>query len=246
MEILIFIIGAFMGSVVNALAYRLPRNIAWTRGRSICPKCKHELAWSDLIPLLSYLFLGGKCRYCKKVFGIRYLIVELIMAFGFVVINSWFIAPISVILMGLMTVTMIIAVMDLETQLIADTMVILWGVLVVSYKFFTVGWAVDWINTVLAIAAGVGLIGGIWLFSKKQAMGEGDIGVAAVMGLWLGFGRTMVALWLAFVLGGLVGLGVVLSRRGGLKTKIAFGPFLVAGSWAAFWFGDILIKWTGL
>lgn len=246
-----------MGSVVNALVYRLPRGLSWTSGRSMCPKCKHPLAFWDLIPLLSYIGLGGKCRYCKKAFGVRYFLVELAMAGGFVAIfnfscgaGSCFAGQFSIlkslILMGVLTVTMVIAVMDWETQMIADAMVLIWGVLVVSYKLLVVGLMNDWTNILLAVAVGVIIIGGIWWLSHKNAMGEGDIEVAVVMGLWLGWPKVLVALWLAFVVGGLVGLVVVLTRKADMKSKIAFGPFLVVGSWAAFIFGDILVKWTGL
>lgn len=245
-DILVFVIGAMAGSVVNALAYRLPRNISWTTGRSMCPICKHALAWQDLIPLLSYVLLGGKCRYCKKAFGVRYFLVELIMAVGFVLIFNQFSIFKTLILMGILTVTMVIAVMDWETQFIAEVMVAAWGVLVVLFNWSNFSNWSYWTNILLAVVVGVGLIGGIWLLSRKTAMGEGDIEVAVVMGLWLGWPKMLVALWLAFVVGGLAGAGVVLTRRAGLKSKIAFGPFLVIGSWAAFLFGNILFKWTGL
>lgn len=245
-DIFVFFIGAAVGSVVNALSYRLPNNLSWLHGRSKCPKCKHELGFLDLIPLLSYLGLSGKCRYCKKPIGIRYFLVELVIAIMFVVISLWFVAPSSWILMAILAVTMLIAVMDWETQLIADMAVVIWGVLVISYQLTVNNYLFNWTNMLIAVGVGVGIIGGIWLTTKRNAMGEGDIGLAVVMGLWLGWPNVLVALWVAFVCGGVVGAVMIISGRKKLKSKIAFGPFLIIGSWVAFLYGSILVKWIAI
>ena len=119
-----FLGGAVVGSAANAIIHRLPRGVSWWKGRSLCPQCKHTLAWYDLIPLLSYLILGGKCRYCHRLIPLRYLLVELVMAAGFGYLHS----PIWA---AILFVTVIIAVMDWESMLVSDWMVVIWGGLVV-------------------------------------------------------------------------------------------------------------------
>lgn len=221
-----FLGGAVAGSAANAIIYRLPRGLGWGKGRSLCPRCKHPLAWYDLIPLLSYLMLGGKCRYCHRPIPLRYLLVELVMAAGFAYLHS----PIWA---ALLFVTVIIAVMDWEMMLVSDWLVGSWLVLVLismNYELITMNLA----GAALATA----LIGGIWAISRGKAMGFGDVEIAAVLGLWLGWPKTISALWLAFVVGGVIGGIRVIRGISGMKSQIAFGPFLILGGWLAY-----LIQW---
>lgn len=208
-------VGVVAGSVANALIYRLPRGISWWKGRSMCPECKHALAWYDLIPLLSYLFLKGKCRYCRKPIAIRYFLVELVMGIAFAVSGLSFLSC-------LVWVTVVIAVMDWEMGLVSEWMVVLWGLLVL--------WKGSWVG----LGVGVIIIGGIWAVSRRRAMGFGDVEIAAVMGWWLGWPKIVVGLWVAFVGGAIV--GVITKRK--LHGVIAFGPFLILGTWIAYLWGD--------
>ena len=216
-----FLGGAIAGSAANAIIYRLPHGVSWWKGRSLCPRCKHPLAWYDLIPLFSFLSLRGKCRYCGTAIGIRYLLVELVMALGFAYLHTPLLA-------GLLFATVVIAVMDWESMLVSDWMVGIWLVLVLLLGQFS------WVG----LAVGVGLIGAIWAISKGKAMGFGDVEIAAVLGLWLGWPKTAYALWIAFVSGAAVGIWYLVVGKKKMKSRIAFGPFLILGSWLAF-----LIQW---
>ena len=203
--------------------------MSWWKGRSLCPQCKHTLAWYDLIPLLSYLILGGKCRYCHRLIPLRYLLVELVMAAGFGYLHS----P---ILAALLFVTVIIAVMDWESMLVSDWMVVIWGGLVVVSSGIRMG-------NVWGVLVGLGVIGGIWMITKGKAMGFGDVEIAAILGLWLGWPKTIYALWLAFVSGAIVGVYLLISKEKKLTSRIAFGPFLILGGWIGYVWGERIISW---
>ncbi len=225
MILLRFVFGAIIGSVANALVYRLPRGLSWSQGRSRCPKCHQALAWYDLLPLVSFLILGGKCRSCHKPISLRYLVIELFMVVGFL----WLPTP---LLWALWFVTIIIAFMDWETMLVSDWLVVIGLVLA-----FLINWPPSklWLWGLLLA---VGLIGGIWALSRGRAMGFGDVEIVAVLALWLGWPGVGIALWVAFVSGAIVGVGYLLGGKKRLQSQIAFGPFLILGGWAAY-----LLQW---
>ena len=230
MSIIWAVLGAVAGSVANAVIDRLPRRESWFTGRSKCDKCKHELGVVDLVPVLSYLSLGGKCRYCRKPIAVRNLLVELSMIFGFLALSTW---PLALIFW----VTVVIAVMDFETMLVSDWLVGLWFVL----TLFTMNYELITMN-LLGAAVAVGVIGGLWVLTKKRGMGDGDIGIAAVMGYWLGWPRVAPALWISFVAGAVYGLWLIVHSRAKMKSQIPFGPFLIIGAWIGYVWGDKFIK----
>ena len=212
--------------MANAVIDRVPRGESWFAGRSHCDKCNHELGVLDLIPLLSFVFLGGRCRYCHKPIGFRNFWVELWMGLGFVML-PWQ-------LWAAWWVTLVIAVMDWETRLVSEALVVIWGILVVfQLHSFSVA-------QLVGVAVGVGLIGGVWAVSRGKAMGFGDVEIAAVMGWWLGWPKIGVALWVAFVIGAIVGVIKLIKRLSNLRSEIAFGPFLLIGAWISYIWGGRL------
>ena len=217
MIFLMFVLGVIAGSVANAVIYRVPRGVSWYKGRSFCPNCKHALSSCDLLPIASYLLLRGKCRYCQSPIPVRYLLVELFLGVGFVL------SPLSNL--GILWVSTVIAVMDWETMLVSDWMVLIWGGLVVVSSG---------IGGISGGLVGMGVIGGLWLITKKKAMGSGDIGIAGVLGLWLGYPKILTTLWFAFVLGGIYGGYLLITKKAKLKTAVPFGPFLILGGWIAY------------
>ena len=237
MTLLMFITGAVAGSVANAVIYRLPRGLSWVRGRSRCPECKHNLGFWDLIPVLSWVMLRGKCRYCHSPIPYRYLLVELLLGSAFTVS---YLSNLGILSYFMIWVTTVIAVMDWETMLVSDWMVLIWaGLAILSHlgdlsNLSYLGGAV----------LGIGVIGGIWMISKRKAMGEGDIGIAAVAGLWLGWPRLVPALWISFVAGAAYGLWLLVLGKKTMKSKIAFGPFLILGSWIGYLWGDKIISYV--
>ncbi len=258
LNLLIFIIGAMFGSAANALIDRLPRRESWFKGRSHCDKCNHELKWYDLIPIFSYLYLTlnpsphfrrGKylsagCRYCEAAIPFRNTLVEIFMGIGFVVLSTKYEGLIlnSILLMGILWVTTIIAVMDWETKLVSEVMVGIWALLVVLLNLSNLGN----LSYLGGLVVAVMVIGGLWAISKGKAMGFGDVEIAAVMGFWLGWPAIVPAIWLAFVTGAIAGTIELVANRKTLKSQIAFGPFLVLGAWVGYFIGDKILIWSGL
>lgn len=215
--------GLLFGSAANAIIDRLPRKESWLSGRSHCDKCKHELSWKDLIPVFSYLSLKGKCRYCHSPISTRNLIVELAMATGFALIGPMW------LMLIIFWLTVIIAVMDWETMLVSELLVAIWGIVVILSHLSNL----NDLSYLVGLAVGISLIGGIWLVSRGRAMGFGDVEIAAVMGFWLGWPNIFWAMEVAFVSGAAVGLLQILRHKNKLKGRIAFGTFLIIGSWVA-------------
>ena len=212
-----------MGSAANAIIDRLPRKESWFKGRSHCDKCGHELKTLDLIPVISYLWLRGKCRYCHSPIPVRNLVVEVLMASGFVLSYLSHLGFLSYLMIWLTT---IIAVMDWETMLVSEWLVGAWLVAVLlsmNYELIT--------TNLLGLAVGVGVIGGLWAVTRGRGMGFGDVEIAGVMGLWLGWPKIFWGLEVAFITGAAVGLTQILLHKNKLKGKIAFGTFLILGAW---------------
>ena len=216
-----FVLGIIAGSVANAIIYRLPRGISWSKGRSFCPKCNHTLSLCDLIPVISFLILGGRCRYCHSPIPLRYLLVEIFLGGAFTLSYLSNLGYLSYLMIWISTV---IAFMDWETMLVSDWLVAIWAVIVIANGG----------TSIVGGLVGIGVIGGIWLITKKKAMGSGDIGIAAVLGLWLGYPKIINALWLAFVIGGIYGAYLLITKKAKLKTAVPFGPFLILGGWIAY------------
>lgn len=231
-----------MGSAANAIIDRLPRGESWAKGRSKCDKCKHELAGKDLIPIISFLALRGKCRYCHSPISNRNLIVEIIFGFTFVIINGNTLTLSGLLLSGVLWVTAMIAVIDWETNYVWEKMIAIWFLLVVFWQLNFGFQVLTFSDSIIGVLIGIGLIGGIWAFSRGKAMGFGDVEIVAVMGWWLGWSRLLVALWVAFVVGALFGLWQLAKGTKRLGSEIAFGPFLILGTWVAWKYGDIMMK----
>ena len=212
---------------------------------------------SKFSPSASGFAVGGRekggiyagCRYCRSPIAPRNLITELLMGIGFLVIFNFQFSIFNqfsifklLILLGIFWVTVIIAVMDWETMLVSEVMVAVWAGLVIMGNWGNWGNMGNWAGLMI----GIGLIGGIWLMSRGRAMGAGDIEIAAVMGWWLGWPKITVALWMAFILGSVVGVYRLAKKKSTLKSEIAFGPFLIIGSWAALVWGDKIWSFLGI
>jgi len=228
--------GAGMGSAANAIIDRLPKSEAWTKGRSHCDKCKHVLGVFDLVPIFSFLFLKGRCRYCHTQIPRRNLVVEIVMGIIAVIsFQSPIINKLSIAQFLVAWVTVVIAVMDWETRMVSEILIVLWGILVISNQLPVISW--------MGALVGLLIIGGIWAVSRGKAMGFGDVEIAAVMGFGLGFPRILTALWLGFVIGAVVGLVLIFKNIAKAKSVIAFGPFLILGYWGAYIWGYRLVQY---
>jgi leader peptidase (prepilin peptidase)/N-methyltransferase len=245
------VFGLMVGSAVNALVWRLKVGRSWVRGRSECPDCGHKLAAKDLVPVLSWLALGGKCRYCRKPIK-DHPIVELVTA-GVFGLSAYVLAPVSAVgwvhlglWLALATLLLVLAVYDARWMLLPDKVMLpLIGVAVV-YVVVTAALARDQ-QVLLGALSAAGVAGGAFyalvLGTRGRAMGGGDIKLAFAMGLMLGVQATIVAMMVAFNVAAAVGLVLIATRKRGRRDHIPFGPYLVGGAIVAFLYGREIVAW---
>jgi len=229
----------FLGTVPTAEA--APPDLVVTA--SHCPHCKHRLAAWDNIPLLGWLLLRGRCRYCKAPISIQYPLVELLTGVASAVI-AWQLGFGWPLLAGLVFTWILIAAsgIDFRTQLLPDqlTLPLLWlGLLIALVPLF-----VDAPTAILGAAIGyLSLWSVFWLFkllTGKEGMGYGDFKLLAALGAWMGAASLLPIILVSSLIGAIIG-GTVLAVRGkDRSTPIPFGPFIAAAGWVWFVFGDRL------
>ena len=254
---LVFIFGLIIGSFLNCFIYRLETNRGFLRGRSFCPHCKHELAWQDLIPVLSFFLLKGKCRYCKEPISWQYPLVELATAVLFVLIaNKQVIFSNSLGMLSLVNIffsfiiscfLIVIFVYDLKHYIIPDKVIypailftFIYGVF---YSYFILHSLSFMLNIGAAALGAATFFFLIYWFSKGKWLGFGDIKLGFLMGLYLGFPKILVALFFSFFIGAVIGLVLVAQDKKTLKSRVPFGPFLVLGTLIALFFGEQIVLW---
>ena len=247
-----FLFGLAIGSFLNVVIYRLRFGGSPMKGRSKCRKCKKQIAWFDNIPLFSFLMLGGKCRKCKVKIAIDYPLVELLVGLQFVWIywllkvnfnffHSWegfYSLALLIYWLILFSGSLAIAVYDLKHMIIPDE--ILWPLTVIAFLrlFVSHQWQV-----IPVAFLSMGFILSLWLMTRKKGMGFGDVKLAFLMGLVLGYPRIMVAFMIAFLTGAAVGIILLITKQKAMKSKIAFGPFLLLGMLAAKLWGYQIWQW---
>jgi|WetSurMetagenome_2_1015567.scaffolds.fasta_scaffold40149_3 leader peptidase (prepilin peptidase) / N-methyltransferase len=255
-EFFVFIFGLIIGSFLNCVIWRLYKEESFVSGKSYCPHCRHALGFYDLFPLFSYLFLKGKCRYCGKRISVQYPLVELITALLFVLIYFHF-GPVNalfsfnffqVIFWWIMaSFLVVIFVFDFKYYIIPDETIypaIIISMLWIMY-LFSFG-AIDRAGVVYFIASALGasfFFFLIWFFSRGMAMGFGDVKLAILMGLLLGYPNIIVGLFLGFLFGAIIGSILILFKKKGFKSEIPFGPFLLVGLFIALFWGEKIISW---
>lgn len=242
--IILLIIGLGIGSFLNCFAYRLDEIETIWKGRSHCPSCRHNLAWYDLIPLLSYITLRSRCRYCRKKISIIYPFSEILTAVILVLLYLKFgLSPIFFLYSLSSFVLIIIFLHDLLTLTIADFLVYIVFVLLIIASLISispVGNLIDKLEGAVIIAA---IPTFLVLISKEKWMGRGDIQVAILVGLMVGLRLSLIALFFTFFLGGIVGIILLSSKLAKLRDKVAFAPLLIAGGWLALFWGEKALNW---
>lgn len=233
-----FVIGACVGSFLNCIIYRLETNKSFLTGRSFCPACGHILSFKDLIPILSFLILKEKCRYCQRKISFQYPLVELITGFlfslffifkNYSIVDLFFYWTISAFLI-------LIFVFDLKHYLVPEKAVLIAILLTFIYKLFSF----QFFNLILGVLPTLFFLF-LVLVSKETWMGWGDVEIVFLMGLILGWPQILVALFFSFFLGALVGLILIFLKKKSFKSQIPFGPFLVTGTFFSIFFGQIFL-----
>lgn len=257
MQIIFFIFGLITGSFLNVCIYRLPRSLSIVTPPSACPVCHTPIKPWQNIPLLSYIFLGGKCGHCGQAISFRYPLVELLngvlywaAATSFQV--GWHTPIICIVVSALVVITFI----DLDFQIIPDSITlpgIVIGVLSASFLFpdpFSAG-PLHEIVGIRNSVAGLLIGGGLFILVAElgrrmagtDALGGGDIKLMAMIGAFMGWKAVLLTTFIGSVSGSLVGIFLILAKGKGGKSKIPFGPFLALGALVTLFYGNIILQW---
>ncbi|MGN7797902.1 prepilin peptidase [Leifsonia sp. 22587] len=259
MVAVVAVFGSLIGSFLNVVVYRVPAGMSLMRPASACPICGSRIRPHDNVPVLSWLLLRGRCRDCGTRIPVRYPLVELGTAALFAVVAFAFLVPLRVpgrplaatILellawLWLAAVTIALSIIDIETHRLPDRIVIPTAVAIAALLTAAAAVEGDWWRLGQA-GIGAAALGGFYLllaFVRPGAMGLGDVKLAGVLGLalgWAGWAQLAVGAFAAFVLGGVFSLVFVLAKRVDRKGGIPFGPWMLAGAWVGMFFGAQLV-----
>jgi leader peptidase (prepilin peptidase) / N-methyltransferase len=247
--IIAFILGSLIGSFLNVCIYRIPRNLSIITPSSRCPGCNIPIRPYDNIPIISYIFLGGKCRECRANISFRYPLVELLNAALYALVLwkfglGWHI-PVYFIFCSALVVIIFI---DLDFQIIPDRITlpgIVIGLIAGSFLLPDPFMRYDLLGFQSSIAGfliGGGLFYAVAVLSRG-GMGGGDIKMMAMVGSLMGWKSVLMTTFFGSLTGALVGILLMIFKGKGRKTKIPFGPFLALGALIALFYGQEILTW---
>ncbi|GAB4067619.1 A24 family peptidase [Angustibacter speluncae] len=247
--VIVAVLGLAIGSFLNVVIWRVPRGESVVSPPSACPSCGHEITPRDNVPVLSWLLLGGQCRHCHERISVRYPLVEAGTAAFFVVVAlrfgpSWELPA----FLYLAAITVALALIDIDVRRLPNAIVL------PSYPVaavLLVGAALlqgEPGTAIRAVLAGLALYAVYFVlaFIYPAGMGFGDVKLAGVLGLYLGYlgwGEVVVGWFLGFLVGGLGGAVLIVLRRAGRKSKIPFGPYMLVGAWLSVLAAEPMIDW---
>lgn len=239
--ILVFFTGTCVFSFLNVIVYRVPRQMSFIKGFSICPACRHRLGAADLIPVCSYIFLRGKCRYCKTAIGSRDTLIEVLGGVA-ALLCVWKFENYGTALtvFAFFCVLTVVAFLDIDTMEIADgchvAIVVIAGISVFTMPDITIPDRI-----IGAVCVSIPLL--LMTLAVAGAFGGGDIKLMAACGLFLGWKMTLVSTALAIFLGGGYGCYLLITKKKDRKDYFAFGPFLCMGMAVGVLYGRLIIDW---
>ncbi len=241
-----FFIGLAIGSFLNVCIYRIPLKKSIVRPPSSCPNCGKRIRFYENIPLISYLFLKGKCHYCRHPISWQYPMVEILVGFISLFLFIKFGINYQYILsLFFISNLLVISLIDMEHMIIPD---------VLSLPGILLGWAfsfiipdLTWTDSLIGILAGGGglylvAIGFAYL-TGKEGMGGGDIKLLAMIGAWMGWRSLPLIILMASLSGLVIGFSFMMFSGKGLGAKIPFGPYLSLGAIIYFFFGFQITHW---
>jgi len=254
----VFLFGACWGSFLNVCIYRIPAELSVVKPRSRCPKCMTNLSWRDNIPILGWLALGGKCRYCKAPISVRYPSIELLTALLFVLVWLRFpyelvLAPHWVLVFGLILGSFV----DIDEMWLPDRCTI-GGMIIGPIFSFLIpsmhgveGHLSGLVHSLVGLAFGLGLLWSVALIGrlvlKKDAMGFGDVKLMGALGAFLGVESIVFIVFVSSLLGSVIGVSFIALGKREWQSKIPFGPYIALAAilWllggSAVW--DAYVNW---
>ncbi|MBZ9624831.1 prepilin peptidase [Clostridium sp. FP2] len=244
----IFILGLLIGSFLNVCIYRIPRGESIAYPPSHCTSCGSNIKSYDLIPVISWIFLSGKCRGCGQKISIRYALVELATAILFLL--TYFQYGVSIFLLRyliLIPFLIVIAMIDYDTMEVYTTttwVAIAMGTVLLGVNFY-LGQAVA--TYLYGALFGAGFIIIIILLSKLiigiEGMGWGDAEICGLCGLFLGFKLTLIMMFFSFIIGGIVGIYLLRFKKKNGRSEMPFGPSIIMATFLIIIWGDKILNW---
>jgi leader peptidase (prepilin peptidase)/N-methyltransferase len=235
--VVVFLFGACWGSFLNVCIYRIPEEVSVIRPRSRCPKCLTDLAWKDNIPIFGWIFLGGKCRYCRAPIAVRYPMIELLTAVLFTL--TWLrfpydllVIPYWLMIFGLLLATFV----DIDEMWLPDRCTIggmiagpLFSLLLPSMHGVA-GHMESLIQSLIGMGFGFGLFWAISVLGRmilrKDAMGFGDVKLMGALGAFLGLESVIFITFVSSLFGAVIGITFIALGRRELQARIPFGPYI--------------------
>lgn len=240
-QIIIFIFGLMIGSFLNVVIYRLPNGQSIVVDRSHCPNCETQLKYYDLIPLVSFLWTKGQCRYCEEKISWQYPVVELLTAFIFLGLYLKFSLTVKLgAFMFLISLLIASSIIDLQLQIIPNK---------ITYFGIIIGLIFSLIFNYISIKLSLlGLLipGGFLLLIAvitKGGMGIGDVKFAAMIGTFIGPKLALIGIFLGSLLGSIIALFLLLAGKKTRKSKLPFGPLIAVGALVMIFYGEVIIDW---
>lgn len=244
---LVFVFGLAAGSFLNVWVWRTWENLNIVVGRSMCPHCRHLLAWYDNIPLLSFLLLRGKCRYCSANISWQYPVVELITGLLALFVAVWhrveegFVSPQMVLHWVIVFFLIFIFIYDLKYREILDA-----ATLPLALMVYLISLAMNWLTwdaLLLGVIAGGGFFFIQYVVSKGRWIGGGDIRLGILMGAILGWPNVVMAIMLAYIIGSVISLIFIGLKLKTWKDEIPFGTFLTVTTFIVMFWGERIVGW---
>tara|TARA_R110002094_G_scaffold22142_6_gene34370 strand:- start:172 stop:1050 length:879 start_codon:yes stop_codon:yes gene_type:complete len=267
----IFVLGLLIGSFLNVVILRLPvmmerdwkqqccelleldnsnkdkdeLNINLVTPRSRCPKCKHQISVFENIPVISYLFLKGKCSNCENKISIRYPLIEMVSGASVVIVAYYFgVSPQTLFALLLTWSLIALSMIDFDHQLLPDdiTLPLLWlGIIINIFGLFT-----DLESSVLGAIFGYGTLWSVYMIFKvvtgKEGMGHGDFKLLAVLGAWFGWQSLPLIIILSSLVGAVIGISLIIFKSHDRNTAIPFGPYLAVAGWISMLWGPYIMS----
>ncbi len=244
------ILGLVIGSFLSMLTYRLPRRLS-IFGRSFCDKCKKSIPWYENVPVVYYLLSGGRCGACGGRIHWRYPAIELVTVVSFVATGYlWlhlkgvnlnfgvFSLPLFILLT---TCYIALIVTDLEFKILPDEILLILALFLFLYLFLSPS-PMLFQHVLVGFSSFIFFLF-LYLVTRGRGMGFGDVKLVFILGGFLGWPGTLVAFFLAFVAGAILGVMLLLMGRAKLGRPIPFGPYLLVGAWIAMFWGQTIVQW---
>lgn len=251
-----FILGSVIGSFLTVLITRLPKEETVVHGRSKCPQCGHVLEPKDLLPIVSFVLSLGSCRHCHSKISLLYPTVEIITGLSFVLAALYALGQYGITIYAFVTWVYLAAllacfialiVIDLRELLLPDILVLSAFVITAAYHLIVFTFFRDifvWQTVIYGYLFGLGVAIAFLLLiivTRGKGMGGGDMKFALVLGAAAGWPNAIAALFIAFVSGAIISMGLLAIRRKRITDVIPFGPFLIIGTIIGMFYGVALI-----